>query len=400
MFPFATRGRAALETGRLPWRFQKGRCFVKAWVYQDDKQVKKHGADKASWYAAWIDPEGKRRCKSCGPGLEGKRNAEKLRKKVEAELLTGTYQLNSKKTWAAFREEYEAKIVSGMEGQTHRLVTEVLDLFERIINPVRMRAIKTQTIDEYVAKRRLEPGKQKGETLSPATINKDLRHLRAILRKAFKWGYLDRPPDFTFEREPKRLPTYVRPEDFAAIYAACDCAVWPDDQPYPAADWWRGLMSMAYMTGWRISELMALRREDLDLDNGTALTRAEDNKGERDELVKLHPVVVQHLRKLTGFTLTVFPWNRNPRALYGQFNAIQEKAKIGPPSRRKAHYTFHDLRRAFATMNADRLTADALQALMRHKSYLTTKKYINMARQLDTAVASLHVPDVLNKAMG
>jgi hypothetical protein len=32
---------------------------------------------------------------------------------------------------------------------------------------------------------------------------------------------------------------------------------------------------------------------------------------------------------------------------------------------------------------------------MRHKSYQTTQVYINMARQMDQAVASLHVPDVL-----
>jgi hypothetical protein len=36
-------------------------------------------------------------------------------------------------------------------------------------------------------------------------------------------------------------------------------------------------------------------------------------------------------------------------------------------------YGFHDLRRAFATMNAGQLTPDALQALTRHKSYLTTQ---------------------------
>ncbi len=48
-------------------------------------------------------------------------------------------------------------------------------------------------------------------------------------------------------------------------------------------------------------------------------------------------------------------------------------------------------------MNADKLSADALQALMRHKSYQTTQVYINMARQMDAAVASLHVPDVLRK---
>ncbi len=32
---------------------------------------------------------------------------------------------------------------------------------------------------------------------------------------------------------------------------------------------------------------------------------------------------------------------------------------------------------------------------MRHKSYQTTQRYINMARQIDEAVEALHVLDVL-----
>jgi len=35
---------------------------------------------------------------------------------------------------------------------------------------------------------------------------------------------------------------------------------------------------------------------------------------------------------------------------------------------------------------------------MRHENYSTTKRYINMARQLDGAVEKLHVPDVLKAA--
>ena len=48
-------------------------------------------------------------------------------------------------------------------------------------------------------------------------------------------------------------------------------------------------------------------------------------------------------------------------------------------------------------MNAPILSADALQALMRHKSYQTTQNYINMSQQLDQAVETLHVPDVLRR---
>jgi DNA-binding transcriptional regulator LsrR (DeoR family) len=34
---------------------------------------------------------------------------------------------------------------------------------------------------------------------------------------------------------------------------------------------------------------------------------------------------------------------------------------------------------------------------MRHKSYQKTQVYINMARQMDADVASLHVPEILRR---
>jgi integrase len=390
---------------------------MKAWVYQDDKQVKKHGPERASWYAGWIDPEGKRRCQSCGPGARGKDAAERLARRIEGQLLAGTYRGNAKKIWQQFRHEYEEKVLDGMAPETRRLTLNALDHFERIARPKKLATIKTQTIDAFKAKRRAEPGQREGELVSPATVNKELRHLRAVLRKALKWKYLPEMPDFEFVREPRKLPTYVTGEHFAAIYGACDKAQMPEAMPFQAAEWWRALLVFAYMTGWRISELLALRRDDLDLEAGEAVTRAADNKGGRDERVKLHPVVLEHLRRLPHFGPMVFPWNHNRRTLWTEFLRIQQAATVKnakgeeEPLHLACHeqhehtaychvYGFHDLRRAFATMNADRLTADALQALMRHKSYQTTQRYINMARQLDVAVASLHVPDVLKVGRG
>jgi hypothetical protein len=36
---------------------------------------------------------------------------------------------------------------------------------------------------------------------------------------------------------------------------------------------------------------------------------------------------------------------------------------------------------------------------MEHKSYQTTQRYINTARQLDEAVEALHVPQVLRQGL-
>lgn len=81
------------------------------------------------------------------------------------------------------------------------------------------------------------------------------------------------------------------------------------------------------------------------------------------------------------------------RRLFEEFGRIQKLAEVKPAGQ-KDHYGFPDLRRAFATMNADRLTADALQHLIQHKDYQATQRYINMARQLKPAVENLYVPEM------
>jgi integrase len=98
-------------------------------------------------------------------------------------------------------------------------------------------------------------------------------------------------------------------------------------------------------------------------------------------VVHQHPIVIEHLRRIDCFDPYVFPWNQYNTTLYEDFHAIQEAASIrlhcpGHHAHAPAcHvYGFHDLRKAFATLNADRLTRDALQALLRHKSYSTTQR--------------------------
>lgn len=373
---------------------------MKTWLFQEHRQRQRLG-DDAPWSVGWYDPEGKRRSKRIG----AKSRAEKYARKVQAQLIEGTYQTGNGKGWDAFESDYEGKILAGMAPDTRETTLVALNHFTRLMKPKRMEAIKTQTLDDYIAKRRKERGRKAGSTVSAATINKELRHLKAALRIAHEWGYLRTVPKFRMVREAKKVPRYVTPEHFAAIYGSCDAAEFPAGVNHSAGDWWRALVVTAYMTGWRIGELLKLRRDHLDLDKGVAILGAASTKGKRGEHVPLHPVVVEHLQKIPGFTVTVFHLEGDRRALWDEFARIQKAAGIELPCggdhehNDACHrYGFHDLRRAFATMNADRLTADALQALMRHKSYQTTQRYINMARQLNRSVEGLHVPDVLRVA--
>ncbi len=204
------------------------------------------------------------------------------------------------------------------------------------------------------------------------------------------------------------MPTFVPPDHFAAIYKACAVAERPERTPNIAAvDWWRALLVFAYMTGWRIGSILKLEWENIDLVNGTAFSQAENNKGRRDVLLQLHPLIGDHLARIKGtFSTRVFPWPHRRRVLWEEFGDIQEAARLhdgsvlpkaGKCGRR---YGFHDLRRGFATMNAGQMDLFELQQLMQHKSLETTRIYVNMASRLKRTTDRLFVPDVGNVATG
>jgi integrase len=343
------------------------------------------------------------------PGTRG-RAARKLADKIHSELVAGTFNAPSRKTWEEFQTRYDEVVLAGKARRTRLAALTSFAIFAKLAAPAKVSAINSETIADFVCERRKLRGQKRGAHISPASVNHDLRHIKAALGFAVEWGYLERVPKFHMEKEPEKLPVYVTPEHFAAIYGACSKARFPEGiAGVDPADWWRGLIVTAYMTGWRISELLALTHADLNIEAGVAITRHEDNKGKRDERVKLHPVVVEHLKKVRTLGGKVLRWPHDEKTLRVQFAELQEEAGIHLPCRGQHEHTrwchvygFHALRRAFATMNADRLTSDALQVLMRHKSYQTTKRYINMARQIDGAVDGLHVPEVLKgkKAAG
>ena len=377
---------------------------MRAWLFQDYRQKQKLG-DKCPWSVGWIDPEGKRKAKTIG----AKSYAEKFQRKKEGELAAGTYQQESRKTWTQFRAELKLKLLPRLSEPNKRITCECLDKFERIVKPIRLTSIKTQTIDQYVAERLKERGRKPGSKVAPATINKELRHLKAVLRIAYDWGYLPKLPKFRKERESELIGPVISPEHFEVIYNACDVATKPERLAFEPAVWWRALLVFAICTGWRVSEILALRRDNLDSATGAIKTRAGDNKGHRDDLDYLPEIALQHLQLLIGFHPVVFFWPHAREELWQEFHKIQRVGGIHLSCSRDSNhectpschlYGFHALRRAYATLNADRMPAPVLQKKMRHRSFTTTLRYIQLADKMKKTSEVVYVPEFLSARQG
>ncbi len=143
-----------------------------------------------------------------------------------------------------------------------------------------MCSIRAETIDDYVAKRRLEKGKKPKSKVSPATINRELRHLKSALRIAHDWGYLPVVPKLRKVREEHRIGAIIAVDHFKAFYDACSTdARMPEGLATPPGDWWQALLVFAITTGWRIDEMLSLRRDDIDLKTGAVMTRRRTTRG-------------------------------------------------------------------------------------------------------------------------
>jgi integrase len=374
-------------------------------VRQIKSQIEKHGADKAAWMCFWRSPDGSQHSKSFGAGPVGLRKANKFATTVEAELHLGTYERKSDATWAKFYDEYVKTIVSQQAGAHAGTTLRSLKPFVRIAKPGRMRAIDSRMIAAFSATRSKERGRAAGSTLSPDSLHKELTYLRSALTVAKEWGYIVEMPAIRFPKRPERLRSWIGLEDFSAIYQACDCMTLPCLPNLKPGDWWRAFLVTLYMTGWRVSQVRAIRWEHVDLEAATILSPNDANKGKRDEFLPLHPVIRDHLLLIRGsFSELVFsagdeagiPMSKD--RLLSRFRLIQQEAGIVPKFKRPGlWYAWHDFRRGFATINGANMDTFELQKLMQHKSLSTTQRYIAMAGRLDRPVSQLIVPDILRR---
>jgi len=374
-----------------------------AYLFQSTRHKQQRG-DKAPWSVGWYDPDGKKRSRKIG----SRSMAEKFARKVEGQIAAGTYDVNTKMTWAAFRKQYEETILSTRRPRTQQQTRYALDHFERIIKPTKLAAIKTATIERYIAKRQKECSGLGKRPVAPATVNKELRMIRAALRRAVRWELISKAPVFDMLKEDRPHPKVMPDEDFAALLEHTSAAMYPDKGPIPAADWWRALLIFARFTGWRRNEVLELQWEDVDLEPDAsglcwAVCRGESSKGGHTDRVPLTPIVAASLQAVrTLKSPLVFPWPTDERRLYADLDRIARAAGVTFPVNGRRTDKFHALRKTYGTRAAMAgIDQKSLMALMRHKSWSTTERYYLDAEALTAkAVEKVDVGPAVLRVVG
>jgi integrase/recombinase XerD len=198
-------------------------------------------------------------------------------------------------------------------------------------------------------------------------------------------------------RSPRKLPVYLTLDEVEALLAAPDVRTAAGERD-------AAMIELLYATGLRVSELVSLPVNAVDLNQGYLVARG---KGDKERVVPIGSKAVEKVRGYLGGARGVILHGRQARALFvtprgagftrmGFWKLLRRHAlKAGI----RKQISPHKLRHSFATHLVER-GADlrAVQAMLGHADLATTQIYTHVDGQRLRAVYDAHHP--LGRARG
>ena len=331
---------------------------------------------RKKWAIRWIDGNRKLCYESCR--TSDRKSAEIIRQRKYAELNRRQEQNGQHVTWEEFaRANREFLEASGRADNTVFQSGRSLDHFARICSPDTPFDVTPDMVHRFVIERAKE--------VEPATVNKDLRGLKAVFNRAVERELLERNPfnkmkPLTEVEKMVRVLSPVELQKLAACLRELSAVVY-------------AAFLVALATAMRIGELANLQWEDVDLDTGDVLihnNRVWRTKGRRNRYEWLPEFVRDALRLIRQNSWNGYVFaDREPRNWYWHvqkiFDKAVKKAKI-------KHVTWHDLRETALTGMAEGGAGVwVLQRIAGHSSPTTTERhYVDVQREAIRAVIDQH----------
>ncbi|MFI5344724.1 MAG: tyrosine-type recombinase/integrase [Chlamydiales bacterium] len=341
-------------------------------------RIQNNGSKQDYWYIRyWFD--GHERKESIGKvGVVTKAVAQARLEERRRQVRLGQLDMLKAKipTLEDFSVEYLEYQKDVMLKRSWKKDEAHLKNFNKAFGKMKLSEITAKHIDDYKLKR-LKEGVKK------VTVNRELEILRHLFFLAKKWKrfYTDNPVSesglFKVESQRIRVLTYEEEDRLLACVA-------PHLLP---------VINAALLTGMRKGELLTLRWDDVNLDNGLITVRAEISKSKKNRRIPISTslrglLLEQKLKTIHSGYVFLTPQGRN----YAPTNS-NALIRIFTIARKNAHienFTFHDLRHTAATRMAENgASIVAVKEILGHSDIKTTMKYFHPEKSLNEAVEIL-----------
>jgi integrase len=318
-----------------------------------------------------------------------KRTANAVKKKLEAEIATGSWQ-DEKSNLPTLAVQTQAFIDSPLRDWSDRTHDETRSLFKNHIEP----ALGNTPIDE-IRPRHIKKllGDILAKDLSSSTARGTLRILNCVLQDAVEDELIQANPCLGMGKYcGNGTVKDVNPLEAHEVEQMLE-----NSKAAPVV--FRTLIILGVRTGLRIGELLALEWTDVDLDGRTLqVNKAYDyqnkkvktTKTETTRTVRLTPQAVEALEKLrevkgpTGIVFTV------DSSYLSHYHADKWLKVVTP-----RYITLHDLRHTYATLRiakgdnivdvSKQLGHSKIETTLRHYTkWIPQDDYIHQVDELDT----------------
>lgn len=252
-----------------------------------------------------------------------------------------------------FRDEYLAHIEHTLSPSTYECYETAFNKAIACWGDIPVGHITSRHIDKYI-----EDIRHSG--LSRATVNKNRRHLKAALKKAYEWEYLKAPIRFYAGLKEEERVRYLTKPQLGKILSKISDAEFYD------------VVLLAVYTGLRSGEILRLNWDDVDCPEGY-LRISSKQKNMRESWIPINEStrsVLDRCRLRGNERLFRF---QTRQTLSKNFKKAARAAGVG-------HARFHDLRHTFGSHLAMLGFGEkTIQELMRHKSMASTMVYTNVS---------------------
>lgn len=369
-------------------------------VPKDDagKSLPKSGWPKKrrrKWVVRWYSADNRNRY---GKVFETRKEAGRFAAELQRQVLLGKADKPTEITLSAFRDEHAKIMIGQVSNATLHDHLRALRFFEKFIGgSTKLTTITARNAEAFIADR------MKSQSIE--TANKDIRTLRAIFNRAIEpRGYLKEGRN-PFAKIKERKTTekdvrYVHPEEYRCLQAAAKRI------------WWKTVLSIAYGSGLRHSEILYLTWTDVDFEHQKIHVRSKkqsanlllwDPKSRRNRTVPMSDESSRCLAQMQTEASENQPYvfidpdrlqtilqKRSVEKWDDRKSVVNNVTRDFHVIRRQAgieHCTLHDLRRSAITRWAEKLPIQAVQYLAGHSNITTTRKYYLAVRNEDIQMA-------------